>query len=162
MIRNFTVIPIVLLINLLCLAGQLCAESAFLTHILDGDSFRVRLGQHIVTIRLYGVDCPEYGQDGWSEAKRYSKKMLGTKRLTLQPMDIDRYGRTVALVYVGGRLLNSELIRQGWAWHYQKYCRVQPLCREFKQLEQKARSKKIGIWQKKSPTPPWVWKRRKK
>jgi endonuclease YncB( thermonuclease family) len=154
-------IPFLFLLSLFFPGGQLYAYEAVVTHVLDGDSFRVRQGRQIQTIRLYGIDCPEYRQHGWRQAKQFTKRVLARQRLTIHPMDVDRYGRTVALVYVDGRLLNADLVSYGWAWLYRRYCHAQPLCREFNQLEQNARAGKKGIWQKKKPMPPWVWKRKK-
>jgi len=128
--------------------------------ILDGDSFRIQYGRKTETIRLYGIDCPEYRQDGWRQAKKLTSAFIKNQYLDIRPLDIDRYGRTVALVYVQGRLLNAELIAQGWAWFYRRYCHTQPLCRQLDSLERDARTHRKGIWAKKSPVPPWVWKRR--
>jgi micrococcal nuclease len=37
-------------------------------------------------------------------------------------VDINRYDRTVATVYLGdGRELNLELLKAGYAWHYKRY-----------------------------------------
>jgi endonuclease YncB( thermonuclease family) len=40
----------------------------------------------------------------------------------VEPVTTDRYGRTVAFVRVGDLLVNEELIRQGLAWVYTRYC----------------------------------------
>jgi endonuclease YncB( thermonuclease family) len=40
----------------------------------------------------------------------------------VKPVTIDRYGRTVAFVRVGDTLVNEELIRQGLAWVFTRYC----------------------------------------
>ncbi|MDD2465094.1 MAG: thermonuclease family protein [Desulfobulbus sp.] len=135
------------------------AFDAEVTRILDGDSFRVRQGHTITEIRLYGIDCPEYRQAGWKQAKKMTQTLLGKGTIEIQPMDTDRYGRTVALVRTQGRLVNAELVRTGWAWVYRRYCHAQPLCRELENFEQEAQNGRRGIWQKNPPTPPWVWKR---
>jgi micrococcal nuclease len=130
--------------------------------VLDGDSLRVRQGGRIVTLRLYGIDCPEYGQNFWRESKDAAEDMLRGKKVTVEPMDTDRYGRIVALVGSEGRLVNRELVRRGMAWVYPRFCTAQPLCRDFKKLEQAARARKIGLWRDDRPVPPWIWKRGKK
>jgi endonuclease YncB( thermonuclease family) len=33
----------------------------------------------------------------------------------------DRYGRTVAEIFLGETFINAELVREGHAWHYQRY-----------------------------------------
>ncbi len=56
---------------------------------------------------------------------------------------MDRYGRTMAFVPVGDTLVNEELIRQGLAWVFTRYC-DRPICQEWKKLEAEAREKKWG------------------
>lgn len=160
MIRPFS---FVFGLGLFLLAGfhsSALAYEAVVTHVLDGDSFRVRRGRAIETIRLYGIDCPEYRQDGWLEAKKMTMALLGRYSIEIQPMDTDRYGRTVALVRARGHVVNAELVRSGWAWVYRRYCHAQPFCRQLDEFEQEARRDRRGIWRKNKPVPPWVWKRR--
>jgi len=33
----------------------------------------------------------------------------------------DRYDRTVAEVFLGETFINAEMVRKGYAWHYQRY-----------------------------------------
>jgi len=128
------------------------------TRVLDGDSIRVRQGEQLVTIRLYGVDSPEYGQACWQEAKDGTSDLVQGKMVTVEPVEMDQYGRIVALVGVRGLSVNGELVRRGLAWVYPHYCKAQPLCRGLEELEQAARTGKRGIWRERRPVPPWVWK----
>jgi len=128
------------------------------TRVLDGDSLRVRQGGQLVTLRLYGVDSPEYGQPSWGEAKDAVSGLVQGKMVTVQPMDTDQYGRIVALVGIRGVLVNGELVRRGLAWVYPHYCKMQPLCRELEGWEETARREGLGLWRERRPTPPWVWK----
>lgn len=139
--------------------SPLCAYEAVVIRVLDGDSFRIRHGRTVETIRLYGIDCPEYRQDGWLAAKKQTTALLGKGLIDIQPMDVDRYGRNVALVQAHGRLINAELVGGGHAWLYRRYCRAQPVCRQLEALEREARKHRRGIWKNRKPVPPWVWKR---
>ena len=132
------------------------------TRVLDGDSLRINQGGQIVTVRLYGIDSPEYGQPLWRVAKDAASHLVQGKNVTVEPFDTDRYGRIVALVGVRGRSVNGELIRLGMAWVYPHYCKAQPLCRNLEELEQAARVRKLGIWKDRNPVPPWVWKHSKR
>lgn len=161
MIRNIGLILSTSLFLLFELCTPLRAYEVVVSRVLDGDSFRVRHGRSIETIRLYGIDCPEYRQDGWRQAKKMTQKLLGRRSFDIQPMDVDRYGRTVALVRAQGHLVNAELVGSGWAWLYRRYCHAQPLCRRLEVLEQDARQYRRGIWGEKKPVPPWVWKRQR-
>jgi micrococcal nuclease len=151
---------LVLLFLLLWTSSAIAWEGT-VTQVLDGDSLRVNQGCQIVTIRLYGIDTPEYGQAFWQEAKETTRDLVQGKHVTVEPLDTDRYGRVVALVGVRGRSVNGELVRLGMAWVYPHYCKAQPLCRSLEELERAARAQKLGIWKDSRPVPPWVWKHSK-
>jgi endonuclease YncB( thermonuclease family) len=70
-------------------------------------------------------------------------------------MDTDKHGRTVARVWVGGRLLNRELVRAGMAWWYRKYA---PEDRDIAAVEEQARKNKRGLWRAGDPVPPWLFR----
>lgn len=129
--------------------------------VLDGDSFRVQHGGRMDTIRLYGIDAPEYDQAGGQEAKKLTSALVRGKKVTIAPMDTDRYGRTVALVQAREVWVNAELVRAGLAWVYPQYCKAQPLCRDLEILQEQARSRQLGLWRDSRPAPPWVWKRQR-
>ena len=44
------------------------------------------------------------------------------KVVDVDPVTTDRYGRTVAFVTVGDTVVNEELIPQGLAWVFIRYC----------------------------------------
>ncbi len=140
-----------------CLPSALAWEGT-VTHVIDGDSIQVTRGNQLLTIRLYGIDTPEHGQDFAQEAKEASRSLVLGEKVEIKQMDIDHYDRAVALVIVRGGLLNGELLRRGLAWFYPRYCTAQPLCRKLQDLEQTARAERRGLWQARNPVPPWVWR----
>ena len=79
----------------------------------------------------------------------------------LEPVTIDRYGRTIAIVYKDKACLNEELIKGGYAWIYWEYCE-QDICKDWYELETKAREKKLGLWQDRAPVPPWEFRKRER
>lgn len=126
--------------------------------VLDGDSIRVKNGKEIIEIRLYGIDCPEWDQEYGKKAKQFTKAKVYQKKVDIDHVDTDRYGRTVAVVSNSGKLLNRALVRAGYAWIYKKYCRKKALCSELAQLENEAKKQKRGMWKEKKPTAPWKWR----
>ena len=66
---------------------------------------------------------------------------------------IDRYGRTVAFVRVGYIVVNEELIWQGLARVFNRYCN-RPVCQEWQLLEAEARQNKRGLWSMPNAIPP--------
>jgi len=129
-------------------------------HIKDGDTIEVMKGHNEVNVRLYGIDCPEKRQDFGTKAKRFTAKMVGMKRVEVQEMDIDRYGRVVGLVSLAGsgESLNAALLYNGLAWVYHKYCR-QNFCGRWITLERKAKLANRGLWRQPDPIAPWDWRR---
>jgi endonuclease YncB( thermonuclease family) len=128
--------------------------------VSDGDTLTVLRDQTQVRIRLYGVDCPETGQDFGSRAKQFSSELAFGKVVTVVPRDRDRYGRLVAdVVLPDGRVLNDELVKAGLAWWYRQYARN---IGTLSQLEAEAREAKRGLWSQSNPVPPWEWRRTKR
>ena len=104
-------------------AGGALGEPAWRTveRVIDGDTVVLDGGERV---RLIGVDTPEtvhptkpverFGR----EASEFTKSMAEGQRVRLEYESggdrEDRYGRTLAYVYLGdGTLLNREIIEQG-------------------------------------------------
>jgi endonuclease YncB( thermonuclease family) len=83
------------------------------------------------------------------------------KTVEVEPVTTDRYDRTVAFVRVGDILVNEELIRQGFAWVFTRYC-DRPICQQWTQLEVEARGAKRGLWSIPNVIPPWEFRRQGK
>jgi len=142
------------------------------TKVSDGDTIQVTdsLGTK-VKVRFYGIDCPETeksnkktghvskpGQPYGDDAFRALQGKLQRQRVRLEVMDIDRYGRTVSIVWLGNRNINREMVAEGWAWAYRQYL-DRPHASEYIQAEELARSKRIGLWQQINPQPPWEFRK---
>jgi micrococcal nuclease len=86
--------------------------------------------------------------------------MVFGKIVTMEVMDTDRYGRSVANILVDGKSLNEELVKAGYAWVYPQYCKTS-VCKKWYQYEAEARAQKIGLWSHPNPMPPWDFRRGK-
>ncbi len=140
--------------------------------VSDGDTIQVMdsLGTK-VKVRFYGIDCPETeksnrktgrvskpGQPYGEEAYRALQGKLQRQHVRLDVMDIDRYGRTVSIVWLGDRNINLEMVAEGWAWAYTQYL-DRPHASEYIQAEEQARAKRLGLWQQNNPQPPWEFRK---
>ncbi len=128
--------------------------------VTDGDTITVLDSsntQH--KIRIYGVDCPESHQDYGQKAKQFTSDLVFGKTVEVKAMDTDRYGRTVGIVIVDGKCLNEELVKNGMAWFYGQYCKAS-FCSKWKQYQEEARSRKIGLWEMENPIHPWEFRRK--
>ena len=75
-----------------------------------------------MTIRLACIDAPETAQgESGEQATLVLKQLFGSGPLEIRPQSVDRYGRTVAEVYAGGRNVNLEMVRMGMAYAYRQY-----------------------------------------
>jgi micrococcal nuclease len=126
--------------------------------VSDGDTITVLHGRQPEKIRLWGIDCPEKGQDFGTRAKQATSALVFGKVVEVEPMTVDRYGRTVAFVRVGNTLVNEELIRRGLAWVFTRYC-DRPICQEWKLLEEEAQKARRGLWSMPNPVAPWEFRR---
>ncbi len=135
--------------------GEVHSEVRKVIRVVDGDTIVVSPNEKV---RLIGVDTPEtvhpkkivecFGKD----AKEFTRRAVEGKTVRLVLDDVnrirqhkDRYGRTLAYAYLeDGRMLNRELISQGYAHAYTRFrfrYRV-----EFRQLERTARDQAVGLW----------------
>lgn len=115
--------------------------------VIDGDTIVTTGGEHI---RYIGMDTPEYGEPFFSEAREANRALLGAGAVVVvecRREKRDRYGRTLAWVYAGGRLVNGELLRRGLA----RPLVIPPCGLEKRSLMERlwwqARSRGRGIWQ---------------
>lgn len=148
----------------LCLATPAWAFQARTKSVHDGDSINITNSDGVVVnIRLYGVDAPELKQSFGYQAKKRLIKLASRQTVDIEPMDTDRYGRTVALVRLkDGTLVNEVMVAEGLAWVYDAYCHREELCRNLHSLQDRARQERRGLWAESDPTPPSQWRREHK
>ena len=153
----------VLVLQLVILqAGTGRAWTGKVVGIADGDTISVlRDGHDQVKIRLYGIDAPESGQSFGKASKQNLSSMVYRKSVQVEVMDTDRYGRTVARIFMDREDVNAAQLRAGYAWLYRQYCKSW-VCGEWSGLETDARSSGVGLWADEDPVPPWQWRRDKR
>ena len=149
-----------LIIGLLVLLSLFAFAQGKVIKVTDGDSLTVLTAEgKFASVRLYGIDCPEFRQAGGPEATALTNDLAFLKEVKITVIDVDQYGRSVALVHLpDGRILNQELVAAGHAWVYTNYCK-ESFCTGWKLLEQKARAEKKGLWAKPNPKAPWNWRK---
>lgn len=141
------------------------------TKVADGDTITVDAGGTKVKVRLYGIDAPETekrskktgiinkpGQPYGEDAYRVLTEKVSGQRVRLEVVDVDKYRRAVSLVWVGKRLVNLELVREGRAWAYRKYL-GRAYASEFIGAEEEARQARRGLWVQSNPQPPWEFRK---
>lgn len=89
--------------------------------VIDGDSILV--AAYGEDVRIEGIDCPEWDEEGGPEATAYTESRLLGKEVELRcRKKLDDYGRRIAKVYLEGKNFAYELVAEGHAkfifWHF--------------------------------------------
>ena len=133
--------------------------------VSDGDTLNVQKVENgkfvgeIVKIRMFGIDAPEKTQDYGIESKQALEKMVNGKTLEIEEKNRDRYGRTVAVVYVNGKNVNEEMVKNGNAWWYQEYDKKDTKMQAY---QENAKKNKLGLFGKRGYVEPWNYRKEKK
>ena len=161
--QTVTNLRLIALTALLVWAAPALAEITGQARIIDGDTIEFA-GQRI---RLHGIDTPEAKQickaDGkqWrcgQEATFALANIIGRTWVDCVERDRDRYGRIVAVCWIGGpkgRDIDAWMVEQGWALAYRKYSK------DYVAAEDTARKASRGLWRGKF-IAPWEWRRGKR
>lgn len=119
--------------------------------VVDGDTLLLTNGARI---RLLGVDAPEIAGrrqvvERWGpQAADFARRLVGSGQVQLQfdRERLDRYQRFLAYVWVEGKLLNEELVRQGLATAELEYRYSQSMKNRLRRAEDEAKAARRGIW----------------
>ncbi len=127
--------------------------------VIDGDTLIVLQPPNAwVYIRLAEIDAPEHNQPYGTEARDALIALVGYGNVRIVETAHDRYGRTVARLYVGRTDVSAALVRQGCAWVYRQYAHDPTLYI----AEEEARRARRGLWAEDHPIPPWEWRTRQR
>ena len=118
--------------------------TATITQITDGDTIKTA----DITIRLKGINTPEKSQPFYEEAKQFLAQIITNKSATIESHGIDKYGRTLAHVFLKKQHINELILKEGLATLY--YYEPDAYYDNLKQAEEFARINQKGLW-KKSP-----------
>ncbi|HEY9753821.1 MAG TPA: thermonuclease family protein [Oculatellaceae cyanobacterium] len=130
--------------------------SAKVVSVVDGDTIYVMHNGAREKVILYGVDCPELGQDFGQEAKKFTDDACYGKEVGIEVHGQDSKGRTIGDVLLpSGENLNRLLVKQGLAWWSDKYA---PKDATLKQLHEGAKTSQTGLWSAPNPIAPWVFR----
>jgi len=120
-------------------------ENSQVFRIIDGDTLDLATGQRL---RLKGINTPEYSMQYYTEAKDLLQSLTQNKQIQIQDYGIDKYGRTIAHIFIDEKNINAKILQEGLATLY--YYEPDTYYEELKQAEEFARINQRGLW-KKSP-----------
>lgn len=122
--KKYLILLVIILLPINVLAYN--NDTVKLSKCIDGDTARFILNNEEIKVRFIGIDTPEsvkpneevqkYGK----EASTYTcKKLSSAKKIVLEYDDeagkTDKYGRTLAYVFVDDTLLQEQIVRNGYA-----------------------------------------------
>ena len=102
--------------------GQEVIVSARIVGITDGDTVKALVaGNELLRVRLSWIDAPEKSQAFGQRSKQHLSELVFGREVELHTHGLDRYGRTLAVIFVDGIDANLEQVRSGMAWVYTRY-----------------------------------------
>jgi endonuclease YncB( thermonuclease family) len=145
------------------------AEQFKVTRVSDGDTVKVRGASGEMTIRLVGIDAPELShkkrepsQPFSQQATKYLANLVLNKSVEIKEYGHDRYGRVLAVVTLGGKNINLEMVKAGFAEVYRGEHAKGFDPAPYVEAEKDARSAKKGMWvQGAKYVSPRDWRRAK-
>jgi endonuclease YncB( thermonuclease family) len=122
--------------------------------VIDGDSIIVQTDEGVKEVRIRGIDAPEFGQEGFSEAKRATERLTLGQIVNLLDEQTDVYGRTAATVELDHNKTDTaeSIAAKGMA-----YPDPRGADSSIKKASKEAKKKSLGVW-KTPQTPPWEFR----
>jgi micrococcal nuclease len=128
----------------------------------DGDTIRIKQRGKTITVRLGCIDAPESTQAPWGQqsANRLKQLLPVGQAVQVRSIERDRYGRTVAELYLGNQSVNLRMVEEGQAVVYTQYLSG---CSETKDqyeaAQAQAKAQKLGFWNQPNPVMPWDYRK---
>ncbi len=121
--------------------------------VVDGDTLKLKDGTRV---RLQGIDTPEtvdeqspvepWGPEASAYTKAFIEEAGNRVDLTFDKERLDQYGRLLAYVWHGDRLLNEELVREGLAETRPNYPQSETMRRRLRKALDDAKQARRGLW----------------
>lgn len=118
--------------------------------VVDGDGLSV----NALSIRLAGIDAPEWNQDGGQRAKLALTRLVHGKEVSVKVYALAS-GRWIGVVRTERNGVSIDvgeyLVANGWAWNWPKY---PP---SYAKAQRHAKRQRLGLWKGK-PIAPWKFR----
>ena len=156
--RTINLVAVVTMLLLAAYTPAVWADAIGKPQAIDGDTIAIG-GERI---RLHGIDAPEANQTCTVDGKEWACGQMSTFALAYETAEHwttckgnqrDRYGRLIAVCYVGPYDLNAIMVRKGWALAFRRYSM------DYVDEEDEARQAERGIWRGEF-VPPWEWRKK--
>lgn len=127
-----------------------------LTTVASGDLVTVNRNGVATQLRLYGIDCPEPGQEFAEESRAQTAQSVLDTSVSVHVLTVDSQEVPVALVFDGtGGSLSHNLVRDGLAWWDQRNAAKDTMLRK---LNAEALVAGKGIFADPAALAPWDYR----
>ncbi len=160
MIKNYFVYLLILIICFSFTSSDKLPNEFFakVIGVKDGDTIEVLFKKDPIIIRLEHIDCPEKKQPFGQKAKQFTSDFCFAKKVkVINKRKYDRYRRLIATIEYEGKILNKELVSNGYGLHFKKYSKDP----SYTILEEQAKLQKKGMWSQEKLIEPWLYRKRK-
>ncbi|PIP62518.1 hypothetical protein COW98_03575 [Candidatus Roizmanbacteria bacterium CG22_combo_CG10-13_8_21_14_all_35_9] len=111
--------------------------------VIDGDTFDVNKEERI---RLYEINAPEYPKDCLGvDAKARMEDLVLNKKVSIEKIGKDNFGRILAYVYLNKLLINDTMAEEGLAY-FEKGKTITENSLTIEQSQDKAKLAGRGVW----------------
>ena len=111
--------------------------------VADGDTITIiGDGNTQYKICLNAIDAPEQSQAFGQKSKQQLSNYVFGKDITVMWKSKDKYGRVLGTVFVGGKDINLQMVRDGYAHHYKRF----DSSPAYAAAETEARQNRRGLW----------------
>jgi len=146
-------IPLLFLISFSTLANEVLEGRVVNVH--DGDTVTlVMTDNQTIRVRLAQIDAPELAQESGPLSQQSLAQLVLNQDIKVQKETVDKYGRVVGTLFVGGLNANREQVIRGMAWVYRQYMHDKTLL----SAEDNARTAHLGLWANPNPIAPWDYR----
>ena len=135
-----------------------CSLPAFaleITYFYDGDTVKIKDGGYEYKLRLTDIDAPERNQTYGLKSRRALMQFCKNAEVKVYISGTDKYGRKLGKLLCNQQDVSMHMVKNGHAWFNRRYSMDYMLAL----LEDEARKNKLGLWNAKQQTPPWVWRK---
>lgn len=130
--------------------------------ITDGDTLMLQdTQQQQHPIRIAGIDAPELAQD-FGQPARASLSLLALNQHAVADCQKPNPNQIkICAVTISGKDIGAAQISNGMAsWYHQNAAALSVQTQtDYRQAEFNAKIHRLGLWNSKNPSPPWVWHR---
>jgi len=125
--------------------------------VADGDTITILDAANTqYKIRLNAIDAPEKSQAFGQKSKQQLSNYVFGKDVTVTWKSKDKYGRVLGTVFVGGKDINLQMVRDGYAHHYKRF----DSSPAYAAAETEARQNRRGLWSDPNPIAPEDYRHR--